>query len=220
MEALAASQGLGDVVMLKVIGTRAIISDFDPLLDDIFAAHPDVIFLDSSLVIEARRWGGRLTLWLNYLRWLRAGREPWRTDGRDPVAVQKFDPPCNPNWQMDEGNLAWWKRERKDRFTYRSTGPAADSARAFVARAEREGTRLVIIEIPLNEVLEQSRSRREDPHAKTLLRELTSGRNVSYREFEGGLTAADYCDPVHLDLSGRQRYSVWVTWLLAMELTQ
>jgi len=188
------------VSVLRLVNDSAIIEDFLPLASAIFDANPRLIVIQKELTARHRtanrnnKKRGR-----DYILWRLVGDGAWNPDDVDYEHVQT-DQRCEfvsaEDAQTRRNRLSRWMNY--DQHEYK-TRLALD----FRDRARARGIDVRFLAVP---VTSEAASTLVEPGPNPELELLMPSVDIPDSEF---------CDPVHMNPAGRQRYSSWLAETLA-----
>ena len=211
MEALAFRHGLEGFEFMRLTRPAGSVKDFMPLLDDLFAAAPDIILLEASSVFHdihrvrnafARKYAEFLKGML--MKSLKAGRftlpEP-----EEAHTEEAFERPLLGNRAPSLASLIIHWKERS---------PIGISELApFFSEAGKRGIRVVLVGIPRHPEFEKHIGP-PGPEERELRERLEEDYGVESIEFPSRTGAASYSDFVHLNGEGRLEFSLWLIEVL------
>jgi hypothetical protein len=208
LEELADHGGYGGMRFLRLVNNWAIFADFAALADDLLAAQPDVIVIQLELPAQERAERARALILREYVEWLLFGRDTWNPGNEDQRELQ-HGTPCASSENLED------RKRRVGRWLRIEPGAAsADSARDFVARAVAQGAAVVVLPLPRTSTMERATA------AATRELRAAAGQLISRQpgvRLMLPTTVPDqlYCDLVHMNDLGRQRFSSWLVGALA-----
>jgi hypothetical protein len=244
MERLARDSGARGLHFIRITQGDAQLHTFLPLLESAIAARPDVLLLDSWILLHPLRRGAeelhrayqrpvprtKLPSPVGNLRLVLAANPPgvkrrflfgWlrdllgHRDALDPSA-RRAPPRCRPaTW---DANLARsvqrWPAGRLEE----APPLVLASAERLLERARTEEVRIVIVDIPRAEPFESLTGVQQK---RRLTRELVEawvadGR-VRYLPKDGPGERDHYCDGIHMKFAGKLAFSGWLLRELANE---
>ena len=188
--------------------------DFIPLMRAITEANPNIVIIESNLVLLDLDKSERLKLAIRHHKkrlrhsgslFLRAifGTKQEKTELRREAAIQQT--------KQDSVHLALRKEFSKSHFEVRDT-ILPKEIEVFLLRAKELKIRTIIVDIPrfrkLEEVITQLPLYK--PNVYSLIQELQTKYGVTYLKFPEELGLEYYEDFSHLNQKGRERYSYWL----------
>ena len=201
--AAAIAERLGRPVhLVRLVHDWGVFGDFAPLAPLLLDARPALVVIQDELFAKERETPGRLLLGRTYLLWQLFGRGPWNPDGRDPATYQD-EQRCEVLAQIDA-------QARKERvFLWVGFDPAGANARAadaFADAVETVGGNVAVLSIPITSEGSAILPGFERPaDARTLPAPPAIADNA-------------FCDVVHMNEQGRDRFSRWLIDAVAARL--
>ncbi len=204
METLAEERGLSCLRFLRV--TRAVgrLSHFEPLRDEIMDARPDLLVIQTDLLLTehslARVYPQFLRFWIGrQMDSLKGPRRPY------PNANLQPDEETPRQWRQDRaafGQFArFFKRQRRKGWI------DPDRLAAWIDKALREGVTVLLLEtprsVPVHTLIEQSAVKRvQEPLPKQW--------ETIVLSYPVPLPLTYFTDFTHLNARGRDIYSDWL----------
>lgn len=210
MAALATGSD-ASVAFLRIVQNQAQFSDFEPFLDGILNAKPDLLILQKPLLTRHRHNNVELRELQKFAVWaLTDGDGTWNPDGVDQQSLQ-YATPCTSVEPMSETisdqEFDAAVDEVRKRGTPDAAGPNAAAALAFVDAARHAGAHVVVLNAPATRsywriVAEVFPDSGLD----------TARSGVEEWAYPGEFPARDYCDLLHLLPDARATYSEWLAF--------
>jgi hypothetical protein len=208
LEELADRLGYGDMRFLRLVNNWATFADFAALADDLLAARPDVVVIQLELPAQERAERARALILREYVEWLLFGRDMWNPGNEDQRELQ-HGTPCASSENLED------RKRRVGRWLRLEPGGAsAESARDFVAQAVALGAAVVVLPMPRTSTMEratEAATRELGAAASQLISRQPNVRLLVPPAVPDQL----YCDLVHMNDLGRQRFSRWLIAALA-----
>lgn len=194
-----AEQRLG-VAFLKLARPGIRFHFYEPLIDRIFAARPDLILLQTELFREAGAY--RVRELREALRLALRGQ--WGGRGRG------IDPPDFGDCAGRQAPALLPQAVANVRAEFPGFDGLPRSARRFLDRAAEEGVPVVLLDLPRTPTLEAAtggRARRWRDEVEATLAPWPTLRSLRY---DGAAGDGDFCDFAHLHPAGRDRFLAWL----------
>jgi len=218
----ARSGGDSGPLMLRLVDHGPIFSDFAPLLDDIRAAGPDLIVIETAVLARTR---SALGWWRTFLdgrailagranadHYIQHGNVCGRTAEEEGLDLGHFAVAHSiaaVSAESDPHLALTLKRWRQD-FRWRRDSGAARLAADFIRAATADGIPVVLLDIPLAPRLEARMPEdwRLGREVAAILSTETPGVAV-WRAPR--LDASHFCETTHFNTAGRQAFTAWIT---------
>ena len=214
-----AARSEADAAFLRIVQNQAEFSDFEPFLENILRAQPDLVVLQGSLLARHRHNNVDLRSLQKLIAWaLFDGDGTWNPDGVDQRELQ-FGTPCSGgtalpiSGDLSDQELEAAVREVKGRGTRDTGGPNAVAAQAFIAAAKQQDTNVVILNLPATPSYFRIVAEAFPDHAAESIE-----RGAATWEYPGRFPMHNFCDLIHLDANARAIFSEWFTSLAVREL--
>lgn len=191
------------VAVSRIVNNWAVFDDFAPLADLILAAQPDLVIVQEELLAKERGRSGQLLTGRAYLLWGLFGDGPWNPGDIDQVLLQE-DARCSVLAKEDVHT----RKKRVGRWvSFDSNGVSATAARTFIDRTFYYDISLVLLRIPITAeaitVLPAAR-----PHVVESKKLLAAA--VAALGERSSMPNQAFCDPVHMNPTGRASYTTWL----------
>jgi hypothetical protein len=233
MEEFAQDKGFGALRFVRLTRNSGEIRHFQPLLDDIIAAKPDILLIHADMLLY-RRQGKGLDFVLEYNEYIKhlllrglsklTGRPVGLGRENNPHGLLDTEPPpagtempgANSGAENHRPQGAGSRRELLaylNTFARRKSLGSMDPADPVVAalrRAHEQGIRIVLLVIPRTWEVEQSIPFAQRRHAQVLLHQAETLFGARVLTFGRRLGNDFYGDFAHLNEKGRLEFSNWL----------
>jgi len=194
--------GAGTAIV-RIVNNWAIFTDFEPLLESILQTAPTLIVLQEDLLGDGWSFLNKLRHARQYVRWKLFGAGAWNPGVIDQRALQ-FDTPCS--GEVSERAVEQRLARTELWLVHDSDGVAAAAAYRFIERALSAGTDVVVLSIPRSGPMEAARpvTLLDDPP------EALRRAGVDVWRYTDPLADDYFCDTIHINAEGRERFSRWL----------
>lgn len=200
---------------LQLTRTRALLSDFYPLMNKMLEVRPEIVLIQASLLWQPRnvlnQWDERFK---HALQKHRAGLKRL-------IAARIFSPMGIPDTDLNQtGSFKKIHRDSSlfaDVVRFRNQFTVMDSEldedfKTFLLDARARNTRIIVVDVPRYAGLEEqiSGSKNNKQRWTALHDVLQTGYGVRFMEFPDTLSLDHYKDFSHFNSTGRDKYSRWL----------
>lgn len=216
-----AARSKADMAFLRIVHNQGQFSDFEPFLDNILRARPDLLILQKPLLTRHRHSQRDLRNLQKFLVWaLTDGEGTWNPAGLDQYELQFGTPICGIGARsitsdMSDQQFDAMVSEVKSRGTPDSDGSNTAAARNFVASARQAGVNVVILGLPAMPSYFRIFAEAFPDYVAAEVK-----IDAESWEYPGQFPADNYCDMIHLDANARVVLSGWLASQAIKKLEQ
>lgn len=202
-EAGAAFSSKEVVSLLNISRASARFVDFEPLLEQILDAHPDILLVHSDLFLFERREGAMVTRtsiknWLRSMTWLKVNaiEREWRNQERRDC--------------QDRGAVNTEEKISYLEELYSEQVSLPPSFIRLASRAREKGVRVVVISLARHYSLRRDHSRAFHTRQTALRVALEPFDGIPLWVSPDSWGSEYYCDFSHLNDNGRDKFMGWL----------
>jgi hypothetical protein len=202
----ALAKGASRLDVLRLVNNWATFADFEPFLDTLIAAEPDLVVIQLELMSQERSIEWNVKSLRLYLRWLffRTVGEVWNPEDVDQASLQ-YETECS-NIAPTAAAVDQRLTRTEHWLTHDPQGSSSKAARRFVEELRRRKIPVVFLAIPRSRAMEAAR-----PEASLTSDSLTEDERAAVWRYPHAVADEDFCDTVHLSDAGRRDFTAWIT---------
>lgn len=206
MESLARTHHVRAFSFLRIARNAGEQSHFSPLLEALWHASPDLLLIQSDLLLFVRESSvdDEDVDYRHYLKALLSGKVTHQR-GKNLLENNKVEKVAT-----NRGKRRLGKAVARFRKLQEKASVDLDEFKKLLAQARQNGVQIVILDVPRYFAVEQVRTEDKNTNRLELIRMLREELHLPWLTLPGQLSADCYRDYAHMNARGREQYSRWL----------